>query len=99
MRQVFQTLTKRYANILGVLIGAALVRSTLLYSGCGTVTTKVPTPPPDTTAPTSAITSPANGATVTTGTPVAITGTASDTGGGTVTKVEVSVDGGATFAT
>src|SRR5207248_3723209 len=51
----------------------------------------------DTTAPTSAITSPAAGTTVQTGTPVTITGTASDSGGGIVGGVEVSVDGGATW--
>ena len=45
------------------------------------------------------ITSPAAGATVQSGTPVTITGTASDTGGGVVAGVEVSVDGGATWRT
>src|SRR5262249_39423733 len=44
--------------------------------------------------PTSTITSPTEGATVLIGKPVAITGTASDAGGGSVVKVEVSVDGG-----
>jgi parallel beta-helix repeat protein len=52
----------------------------------------------DVTPPTSTITSPTAGATVLTGTTVNITGTASDTGGGIVTKVEVSVDGGITYA-
>src|SRR5262249_40627791 len=47
--------------------------------------------------PTSVITSPASGATVPTGSPVTITGTASDGGGGVVAGVEVSVDGGATW--
>jgi hypothetical protein len=45
--------------------------------------------------PTSRITFPIEGATVLIGTPVVITGTASDAGGGSVVKVEVSVDGGA----
>ena len=49
----------------------------------------------DTTAPSSTITSPAQGATVS-GT-ITITGTATDAGGGSVGAVEVSVDGGATW--
>jgi hypothetical protein len=59
--------------------------------------TPTPTPTPDTTPPTSTITSPTAGATVLIGTQVAITGAASDTGGGSVVRVEVSVDGGATW--
>jgi len=50
----------------------------------------------DTTAPTSAITAPAAGATVQVGSPVTVSGTASDVGG-KVGGVEVSVDGGATW--
>jgi hypothetical protein len=94
--------TKRYVNVLGVLIGVAVVISMLLYSGCGMTrspnTPASPTPTPDTSAPTSIITSPTAGATVSTGTTVSITGTASDTGGGSVARVDVSVDGGATFS-
>jgi photosystem II stability/assembly factor-like uncharacterized protein len=99
--------TKRYVNALGVLIGLAVVSSILLYSGCGmtgspnirTNPTPTPTPAPDTTPPTSTITSPMPGATVLiiTGTTVSITGTASDTGG-SVARVDVSVDGGATYS-
>src|SRR5205085_9647319 len=51
----------------------------------------------DTTAPTSAVTSPAAGTALQTGTPVTITGTAADAGGGVVGGVEVSADGGATW--
>jgi len=51
----------------------------------------------DTVAATSAITAPASGATLQSGTPVTITGTAADTGGGVVGGVEVSVDNGATW--
>ena len=51
----------------------------------------------DATPPSSTITSPANGAIVTQGTPVTISGTAADTGGGVVAGVEVSVDGGTTW--
>jgi PKD repeat protein len=51
----------------------------------------------DTTPPTSAITSPAGGTEFEVGTPITITGTASDTGGGTVGGVEVSLDGGSTW--
>ena len=51
----------------------------------------------DTTAPISAVNSPAAGATLTGGTPVTATGTASDTGGGVVGGVEVSVDSGHTW--
>ena len=50
----------------------------------------------DTTAPTSTITSPAAGANVQ-GSVITITGTATDTGGGVVGGVEISVDGGATW--
>ncbi|WP_142062050.1 DUF4082 domain-containing protein [Pseudarthrobacter sp. B4EP4b] len=50
----------------------------------------------DTTAPTSAITSPAAGATVADGTLVTVSGTASDAGG-VVAGVEVSLDGGKTW--
>src|SRR5262249_59796307 len=48
--------------------------------------------------PSSTITSPTEGAIVLIGTQVAITGTASDPGGGSVDKVEVSVDGGANYS-
>jgi uncharacterized protein YjdB len=51
----------------------------------------------DTLRPTSSITSPAGGATLQQGTAVTISGTATDTGGGVVGGVEVSVDGGATW--
>jgi hypothetical protein len=51
----------------------------------------------DTTPPTSIITSPAPGALLVTGTPVTVTGTATDSGGGVVAGVEVSVDGGVTW--
>ena len=50
----------------------------------------------DTTPPTSAITSPADGATITVGTPTVIQGIASDVGG-VVGAVEVSLDNGATW--
>lgn len=50
----------------------------------------------DTTAPTSGVSSPAQGATVPVGTPLTISGTASDVGG-KVGGVEVSVDDGATW--
>jgi hypothetical protein len=51
----------------------------------------------DTVAPTSTITSPTNGASVPLGTPLTVTGTAADTGGGRVGGVEVSSDNGATW--
>ncbi len=51
----------------------------------------------DTTPPTSTVTSPAPGDTVLAGSPVTVTGTASDTGGGVVAGVEVSTDNGATW--
>jgi N,N-dimethylformamidase beta subunit-like, C-terminal/Domain of unknown function (DUF4082)/Bacterial Ig-like domain/Bacterial Ig domain len=54
-------------------------------------------PSPDTTAPTSTITSPSPGATFTSGATVTITGTAADSGGGVVAGVEVSADGGSTW--
>ena len=51
----------------------------------------------DTVAPTSVITSPVAGGQVQSGNHVTITGTATDSGGGVVAGVEVSVDGGATW--
>jgi hypothetical protein len=54
-------------------------------------------PAPDTIAPTSTITSPTAQSSLTVGVPFTITGTAADTGGGTVTRVEVSLDGGTTW--
>jgi hypothetical protein len=50
----------------------------------------------DLTRPTSVVTSPTSG-TFATGTPVTITGTAADAGGGVVAGVEVSTDGGRTW--
>jgi hypothetical protein len=110
MRQALQMLTRRHVNVLAVLLVLAVVSSILFYSGCAMSSrgpnippnptpTPTPTPTPDTLRPTSTITSPTAGATVLTGTTVNITGTASDTGGGSVVRVEVSVDGGATFST
>src|SRR5262245_6392064 len=99
MTQGFQRFTKRYVTVIGVLIGLAVVGSILLYSGCGMASrpnipaNPTPTPTPDNVRPTSLITFPTAGATVSTGTTVTITGTASDTGGGSVVRVEVSVDG------
>ncbi len=51
----------------------------------------------DTTPPTSTITSPSQGAALSDGSAVTISGTASDAGGGVVAGVEVSTDGGATW--
>src|SRR5215471_14886307 len=102
MTQGFQRFTKRYVNISGVLIGLAVVSSILLYSGCGMTsspkTPASPTPTPTPAPPTSTITSPKEGATVPIGTQVAITGTASSAGGGSVVRVDVSVDGGANYS-
>src|SRR5262245_43905647 len=113
MTQGIQRFTKRNVNVLVVLIGLAVVSSILIYSGCGMTSspniptnqtqtptptpTPAPTPTPD-TPPTSTITSPKEGAIVLIGTQVAITGTASDAGGGSVVRVEVSVDGGANYS-
>src|SRR4029077_10511950 len=51
----------------------------------------------DHTPPTSTITSPSAGATLTNGRTVPITGTATDSGGGVVAGVEFSTDGGSTW--
>src|SRR5215472_14078796 len=51
----------------------------------------------DTTAPTSTISAPAQGATVSDGSAMTISGTATDAGGGVVAGVEVSTDGGTTW--
>src|SRR5262245_66016625 len=96
MTQRFQKFTKRYVNVLGIFIGVAFVSSILLNSGCMSGSPNNPTRPP--VRPTSTITSPTAGAAVSTGTTVSITGTASVTGGGTVARVDVSVDGGANFS-
>src|SRR5262245_43211189 len=104
MTQGFQRFTKRYASLIGVLIGLTVVSSILFYSGCGMTSSPsvprnpTPTPTPDNARPTSTIMSPTAGATVLIGKPVAITGTASDAGGGSVVRVEVSVNGGATYS-
>src|SRR5215813_7206427 len=67
MTQIFQRLTKNYANIIGFLIGVAVVSSILLYSGC-VMTSRPnipanPPPIPDTRPPTVASFSPKAGAT------------------------------------
>ena len=51
----------------------------------------------DTTKPVSTISSPSSGATIPAGLPFTISGTASDSGGGVVGGVEVSVNGGTTW--
>ncbi|HEY7090888.1 MAG TPA: N,N-dimethylformamidase beta subunit family domain-containing protein, partial [Tepidisphaeraceae bacterium] len=51
----------------------------------------------DIIAPTSSITTPANGASFVTGIPLTISGTSTDVGGGIVAGVEVSTDGGQTW--
>jgi methionine-rich copper-binding protein CopC len=51
----------------------------------------------DTTPPTSAISAPADGATVPVGQPLTVSGTATDTGGGKVGGVEVSTDNGTSW--
>jgi phosphodiesterase/alkaline phosphatase D-like protein len=51
----------------------------------------------DTTPPTSVIVSPTTGSSATLGTPVTISGTATDSGGGVIGGVEVSTDGGSTW--
>jgi hypothetical protein len=71
MTQVFQRLTKRYVNIVWILLGLAVISSPLLYSGCGMVTPASniqanadppPTPTPDTTPPTVTAVTPKAGA-------------------------------------
>jgi Domain of unknown function (DUF4082)/Fibronectin type III domain/Bacterial Ig domain len=51
----------------------------------------------DTTPPSATVSSPVAGASLPDGKPVTISGTASDAGGGVVSAVEVSTDGGATW--
>ena len=51
----------------------------------------------DTSPPESAITSPADGTVVDRGTPITITGTATDSGVGVLAAVEISTDGGTTW--
>src|SRR5262245_23845224 len=99
MTQGFQKFTKRFVNVIGAPIGLAVAGSILLSSGCGMINSpSTPRLAPDNVRPTSTITFPTAGATVGIGTIVTITGTASDAGGGTVARVEVSVDGGTIFS-
>jgi len=63
-----------------------------LQSGLGPATAST-----DLSPPTSTITSPSSGSAVTTGSPITISGTAVDFGGGVVAAVEVSLDGGQTW--
>ena len=56
-----------------------------------------PTPSTDATAPTVDITAPGPGANLGNGASVTVSGTAVDAGGGVVTTVEVSLDGGETY--
>jgi len=51
----------------------------------------------DSTPPTSTITSPSSGSTISVGVPTTISGTAADVGGGLVAAVEVSVDSGGSW--
>jgi Domain of unknown function (DUF4082)/Bacterial Ig domain len=51
----------------------------------------------DTIPPVSTITSPAEGANVNVGAPIAVSGTGTDSGGGVIAGVEVSTDGGQTW--
>ena len=57
----------------------------------------VTAPSSDTLAPASTVLSPANGTAITPNTTVTISGTAADNGGGIVSAVEISLDGGATW--
>src|SRR5262245_51764568 len=98
MTQLFPILPRCHVSALRLITGLAVVGSILLSSGCGLVRPNNQRQDPDTVRPTSTITFPTAGATVVIGTTVSITGSASDAGGGTVAKVEVSVDGGATFS-
>ena len=56
-----------------------------------------PTPSTDTSAPSVTVTAPGAGANLGNGASVTVSGTASDAGGGVVTTVEVSLDGGQTY--
>src|SRR5262245_1501413 len=98
MTQVFQSFTKRYVNVLGVLIGLAVVSSILFSSGCILSSPRNPITFPDRSAPTSAIASPTTGGTVLAGLANTITATASDTGCRAVARVAGSAAGGASFS-
>src|SRR5262245_26705876 len=105
MTQLCPILPRCHVSALILITGLAVVSLIALVAGCGMTSrpntpaspTPTPTPTPDTQPPTSTITSPRTGATVTIGITVTITGTSSDTGGGSVARVDVSVDGGATY--
>ncbi len=68
------------------------VQPKTLQSGLVTATAST-----DTTAPSSTIVTPTTGGSGTAGTPVTISGTATDAGGGVVGGIEVSMDGGSTW--
>jgi hypothetical protein len=102
MTQRLQRFTKGYINVLGVIAGLAVVSSILLYAGCGIGSSPpsvpaTPTPTPERSEPTSTITFPKAGATVTFGNEIEILGTVSDAAGGKVAGVDVSVNGGAGY--
>src|SRR5262245_39421754 len=109
MTQLFSILPRYHVSALRLITGLVVVSLIALATGCGMTShpntpanltpTPTPTPAPDTQPPTSTITSPRSGANVAVGTTVTITGTASDTGGGSVARVDVSVDGGVTYNT
>src|SRR5262245_7487522 len=103
MTQLCPILPRCHVSALILITGLAVASLIALTAGCGMTsrpnTPSSPTPTPDTQPPTSTITSPTTGATVGVVTIVTITGTASDTGGGSVARVDVSVDGGITYNT
>jgi Domain of unknown function (DUF4082)/Bacterial Ig-like domain/Bacterial Ig domain len=107
MTQLFPILPRCHVSALRLITGLAVVTLLALTAGCGMTSrpntpaspTPTPTPTPDNVPPTSTITSPTAGATVAVVTTVTITGTANDTGGGSVARVDVSVDGGITYNT
>ncbi len=91
-----------------VTLGGKSANLSISFSDPNTLTTTVPlsgtgivqpgtTPPPTSQILSSQITSPANGYTQPAGIPIWIYGTASDTGRGVITQVNVSTDGGATW--
>src|SRR5215471_18463533 len=104
MTQLFPILPRCHVNALRLIVGPLAIYLITLAAGCGMTShpntppspaptpSPTPTPTPDTQPPTSIITSPTTGAIVTVGIRVTINGTASDTGGGAVARVDVSVD-------
>jgi hypothetical protein len=100
MIQGLQRFTQRSVNVLWVLIGLVVVSSILIYSGCGMTSRSPGKSNADSRQCAADFDNhlPGIRSDYINRSTVSITGTASDAGGGSVARVDVSVDGGATYS-